>query len=499
MMSDVTTWKCDVCGYVHEGAEPPANCPVCGVEREMFSPLAAPLVAPAGPPPKAWRCTICDHVHQGPEPPDECPVCGASKNLFEPVTEAAAAVGAGETGPVVVVGAGIAGVTAADRARATAPDIDITLVSSEPGLPYYRLNLTRYLAGEVGPESLPLQPESWYADRRIDLVHGEVTGIDRTARTVRLRDGRELTYRRLVLTTGSHAFVPPIEGASLGGVHVLRSAQDAVEILERVSDGARCVVIGGGLLGLEAAGALHRQGVAVTVVEGFGWLLPRQLPEPAGRLLADHLQGLGIHLAAKAKVTAIVGDDQARGVNLADGTLLEADFVVLSTGVRPNSYLARQVELKVDRGVLVDDGMFTSDPDILAAGDVAEYRGEVQGIWPTAYAQGVVAGMNAAGGATEYATLPRSNRLKVMDVDLFSIGVVATDDGSYQEWERQDSGSYIRLVSRDGRLVGGALYGDTSLAGPLKEAVESGRQLQECSELTECLPTWAASVGLSNR
>ncbi len=257
-------------------------------------------------------------------------------------------------------------------------------------------------------------------------------------------------------------------------------------------------MIGGGLLGLEAAGALHRQGVQVTVVEGFGWLLPRQVPEPAGRLLANHLGGLGIDLAAKAKVDAIVGDDEVRAVRLADGTELEADFVVLSTGVRPNSYLARQADLKVERGVLVDDGMLTSDPDILAAGDVAEFRGEVQGIWPTAYVQAVVAGINAAGGVSEYATLPRSNRLKVMDVDLFSIGVVATDDGSYQEWEHQEVDAYIRLVSRDGRLVGGVLYGDTSLAGPLKEAVESGRQLAECSELTECLPNWVAFLGLSN-
>ncbi len=238
-MTDVTVWKCDVCGYVHEGPEPPASCPVCGVDRELFSPMAAPEAAPSGPAPTSWRCTICDYVHVGAEPPDQCPVCGASKNLFEPVTEAATAVGAGETGPVVVVGAGIAGVTAAQRARATAPDIDITLVSGEPGLPYYRLNLTRYLAGEVAPESLPLRPESWYAEKRIDLVQGEVTDIDREARKVRLRDGREIAYGRLVLTAGAHAFVPPIGGAFLDGVHVLRSLQDAAAVLERVRAGAR--------------------------------------------------------------------------------------------------------------------------------------------------------------------------------------------------------------------------------------------------------------------
>jgi nitrite reductase (NADH) large subunit len=184
-------------------------------------------------------------------------------------------------------------------------------------------------------------------------------------------------------------------------------------------------------------------------------------------------------------------------VLLADDSEVEADFVILSTGVRSNSYLARQAKLKVDRGVLVDDAMFTSDPSILAAGDVAEYRGEVQGIWPTAYAQGVVAGINAAGGAAEYAVAPRSNRLKVMDVDLFSIGVVTTDDGSYQEYEATENGSYLRLVSRDGKLAGAVLYGDTAFAGPIKEAVESGKQLRECTALAECLPVWAQAQGLT--
>jgi nitrite reductase (NADH) large subunit len=184
-----------------------------------------------------------------------------------------------------------------------------------------------------------------------------------------------------------------------------------------------------------------------------------------------------------------------RAVVLADGTALPADLVVISTGVRPNSYLARQAGLKVANGVLVDDGMCTSDASILAAGDVAEHRGEVQGIWPTAYAQAVVAGINAAGGATEHVPLPRSNRLKVMDVDLFSIGVVTSDDGSYQVWERLEGGAYVRLVTRDGQLRGAALYGDTRLAGPVKEAVESGRQLRECAELREALPGWAAAVG----
>lgn len=424
-------------------------------------------------------------------------MCGAGRNLFEAVQRDEGHLASEQRGPVVVVGAGVAGVTAADRARRAAPGIDVTLISKEPGLPYYRLNLTRLLAGEVDEAGLPLQSEQWFVDSRIELIHSEVTGIDTKARTLGLRDGRLLPYHRLVLTTGAHAFVPPIPGAQRGGVSVLRTLADARLILAQVREGTRCVCIGGGLLGLEAAGALRNRGAVVTVLENFRWLLPRQLPEPAGRLLERHLAELGIEVRLQAGVKEIVGDEEARGVLLADDSEVAADLVILSTGVRSNSYLARQAHLKVDHGVLVDDGMFTSDPSVLAAGDVAEYRGEVQGIWPTAYAQGVVAGINAAGGATEYSALPRSNRLKVMDVELFSIGVVTTADGSYQEYESAENGSYLRLVSRDGKLAGAVLYGDTSLAGPIKEAVETGRQLRECAELVESLPEWARMHGLA--
>jgi len=489
------TWKCEVCGYIHHGDSPPAECPVCGVGPEMFSPfeVARPQARPAA---RRWRCTICDHVEEGESPPEVCVVCGASRELFEPQEHEARSSRstADQPGRILVLGAGVAGVTAADSARRGAPEATITLLSKEPGRPYYRLNLTRFLAAEVDEASLELQPPSWFEEQRIELVHGEATFIHREERRVELRDGRSLPYDRLVLACGAHGFVPPIPGATKAGVLTLRTLKDARQVLERVASGTRCACLGGGLLGLEAAGALLKRGASVTVLEGFDWLLPRQLARPAGELLRAHLEGLGIDVRCGVKLEEILGDESVNEIRLATGQELPVDLLVLAVGVRPNSYLARTSGIDVDKGVLVDDRMRTSDPLIYAAGDVAEHRGVLYGLWPSAYAQGAVAGANAAGDELELASMPPSNRLKVLDVDLFSIGQFQPGDGSYQVLEEQaGEGTYLRLVCRDGKIVGANLYGDTALSGEVKTAVEEGTQLDElpaalaerCRDLTQ--------------
>lgn len=483
-------WKCEVCGYIHKGDAPPDQCPVCGVGKELFS-LFEVAPAPTAPAPRAWRCTICDYVEQGEEAPSVCPVCGAERNLFEPHRERESPRVAADVQRVVVLGAGIAGVTAAEQARAASPYVAVTLIGRERRVPYYRLNLTRFLAGELGEEALPLHPPAWYAEQKIDRFEAEVTAIDRKRQEVVVDDGRRLPYDRLVLANGAHAFVPPILGATRERVFTVRSVLDCQAVLAAARSGPqpqRCVCIGGGLLGLETAGALGRRGLSITVVEGFGWLLPRQLAEPAARLLEAHLATLGMSIRTGAKVEEIVGDEAVQGVRLAGGEVLPAELVVIAAGVRPNSYLARQTGLEVKNGVIVDDRMFTSDPAILAAGDVAEHRGVVYGLWPTAYAQGLVAGENAVGGSLEYHGVPPSNRLKVLDVDLFSIGEFTPRDGSYAVLEEGEGAHYRRLVCRDGILVGANLYGDTSLAQLCKEAVESAAQLATQRELVERAP-----------
>lgn len=477
-------WKCEICGYIHNGEEPPSLCPVCGADQDLFSlmEIRSENLLPATA--DTWQCGICDYLHRGPEPPESCPVCSSPAILFKPLAgEPPGATFKTDIRHVVILGAGIAGVTAAGEARRNSPDVAITLLSREPAPPYFRLNLTRFLAGETTEPEMRMQPQGWFDEQRIDFLMADATGVDRHNRQVRLRDGQMLTYDRLILANGAHPFIPPLPGATREGVHVLRTREDANAIMARFASVKNVVCIGGGLLGLETAGALRRHGLNVTVVEGFDWLLPRQLTPPAGRLLQQRLEAQGLMVRCGVQVMEITGDESVHGVLLHNGDELPAELVVIAAGVRPNSHIARQSGLRVHNGVVVDDRMVTSDPAILAAGDVAEHLGKLYGIWPASYAQGMVAGVNAVGGHARFNGVAPSNRIKVLDIDLFSIGQIKLEDASTICHEAIRDDTYRAFFCRDGQLVGAVLYGETSLAGRLREIVESRRQISEFPEI----------------
>jgi nitrite reductase (NADH) large subunit len=465
----VAEWRCTVCGYVHRGPAPPDTCPVCGVSKESFEPNVVPAGASEIAPAAEWRCLNCSHVHSGPEPPPTCPVCGARADRFVPHAGDAASASPREgAASVVVVGGGVAGVSAASAAREA--NARVTLVAKE-GPPVYRLNLTRYLAGEIEAEQLRLHPQAWYDDKGIRVLFAEATALDLVSRRVRTRAGEALEFDKLVITAGSHPFVPPFAGTNREGVMAFRTVADAERILEAVTSGARSAVIGGGILGLETAGAMARRGGKVTVIEGFGWLLPRQLNERAARILESHVRRQGIEIRTLAKTKELAGDERVREVVLEDGTV-PAELVVVSTGIRPNSYLARLAGIEVSRGVVVDDHLRTSHPDVLAAGDVAEHRGVVHGLWMPSMAQGRVAGLGAAGTDAEMGELPRANTLKVLDFEMFSVGVFEPPDASFVVLEEEGDAAYARFLFRDTHMVGAVLLGDTSLAGRAKMAIE---------------------------
>lgn len=483
------TWKCEVCGYIHSGDEPPLSCPICGAEQDCFS--AFEIAGERKEPDVAavWQCGVCNYLHTAEKPPGICPVCSAGGSLFAPLHVSEASVSQTDTiRSIVVLGAGIAGLTAATEARRQSPHDSIMLVSREDSLPYYRLNLTRFLAGDVEEKELQMQPPLWFEEQAIECISAEATMIDREQRIVHLRDGRQFGYDRLVLTNGAHPFIPPFPGATRDGVTVLRTLEDARAILRRLTPGIRVVCIGGGLLGLETAGALARQGAVVTVVEGFSTLLPRQMPPRAGKMLQHRLECQGLTIFCGETVQELVGDECVQGVLLESGRHLAADLVIITAGVRPNSYLARSAGLTVHRGIVVDDQMTSSDPAILAAGDVAEHRGTLYGIWPAGYAQGVVAGRNAAGGSAVFDGLAHSTRIKVLDVDLFCCGQIHPEDASTSVCESEQDGVYRAIFCCDGQLVGAVLYGDTAGAGLMKEIIESGLQMSEFPELMELFP-----------
>ena len=488
MPAQPSAWRCIACGYVHRGSNPPEMCPACGASREDFEPFVEESAPSAV---QAWRCLDCGFIHEGPRPPEMCPACGAPADQFEPVAASNAAVIAPETADrVLVIGAGIAGIAAIESLRTASPAAQITLVTQEMALPYYRLNLTRYLAGEVTEQDLPIHSADWYEQQRIDLRLGtQVRRLCLDDRAARLSDGQRLPFDKLLLAAGASPFVPPIPGADRPGVTTLRTVRDADAILEACRKGAKIVCIGGGILGLETAGALAHRGAEVTLLEGHGWLLPRQLNQRAGTILGDHVGRIGIQLRNCAVTREIVGDTQARGVRLADGNTLPADLVVIATGVRPNCELARQAGLEVQQGVVVNDRLETSHPGVYAAGDVAEHRGVVYGLWTVAQAQGVIAGVNLGSGAAEFGGLPPSNTLKVLGLDMFSIGLATSEQPDDRALEQEAGDRYFRFVFRKDYLIGAILLGDTSLSAAVRKAIQERR---DCSALLRIAPTASA-------
>ncbi|HBO33596.1 MAG TPA: NAD(P)/FAD-dependent oxidoreductase [Anaerolineaceae bacterium] len=381
----------------------------------------------------------------------------------------------------LIVGGGIAGVSAAEAIHKAAPSADITLISEEPSLPYFRMSLTRYLAGEINRDQLDLHKEGWYLENHVNIaVSARVKDIDSNQKLVTLNDGRIFQYEKLILANGASPFVPPIPGKDLEGVMTLRSLEDAERIIQIFDHPANVVCIGGGLLGLEIAGAIAKHGLKVTVLEALDWLLPRQLGQEAAELLRRQIETMGISVIVPAKTSALVGEGKVEGVEITGNTseaepvvCIPAELVLISAGVRPNLDLAKMAGVEVGRGVLVNEHMQTSNPDIYAAGDVCEFHGICYGLWVPAKKQGEVAGRHAAGQPADFAGDPPSAKLKVLGIDLFSIGQFApTEEGDKLVAARQDD-TYISLLFRNGILIGANLLGETGLDSKVKKAIEA--------------------------
>ena len=375
---------------------------------------------------------------------------------------------------VVVVGNGIAGVTAADHVRRRHPDCAIDVVAAEPHPLYNRMGISRLIYGRSAMVGLHLLPDAWYEDNRVTCwLNTRALEIDRDDGVVRLGTGERLPFDRLVLATGSEARIPSIPGFGGPGTFVLRTASDALAIREYVqrAGASRAVVAGGGLLGLEAAYAIHKLGLRVVVLERGPWLLRRQLDEAAGALLRRYLENLGIEVLLDAQSGTVDG-----AVTLTDGRAVDADVFLVAAGIEPSVELARVAGLSVARGVLVDDELRTSDERIFAAGDAAEWRGSVLGLWPVAVEQAEVAAENAVGGTRRYAGTVPVTMLKVVGVELLSVGAIDGPDALVDADE--ESLRYRRLVlDEDGRAVGGILLGHPELAPAVTAAVRRGEVL----------------------
>ncbi len=391
---------------------------------------------------------------------------------------------------LVMVGNGMAGARTLEELLKVAPDLyEITVFGAEPHPNYNRIMLSPVLAGEQTLDEIVLNSWAWYEQHGITLHAGKkVVAVDRVRRVVRAEDGTEAAYDRLLLATGSNPFILPVPGKDLEGVIAYRDIADTQAMIEAARQYRHAVVIGGGLLGLEAANGLRQRGMEVSVVHVNDWLMERQLDDVAAGLLRQSLEARGLKFLMKAQTQALVGDGpegtggRVKAVRFKDGTEVPADLVVMAVGVRPNTALAESIHLHCDRGIVVTDTLQTvTDPRIYAVGECAAHRGIAYGLVAPLFEQAQVAANHLAqSGIGRYQGTVTSTKLKVTGIDLFSAGDFMGGEGT-EAIVMSDplEGVYKKLVLKDDKLVGACLYGDTADGSWYFTLLREGRSVAE--------------------
>jgi nitrite reductase (NADH) large subunit len=366
--------------------------------------------------------------------------------------------------PLVIIGNGMAAARLAQEiARRALGRYAVAIIGDEPRLAYNRVLLSSVLAGEIASQEIELQPAAWWRDKGVTLSYGRAaTSVDLRSRRVVLADGRLVPFSRLVFATGSQPLRLNIPGAELTGVHTFRDSRDADVLLGLAAAQKRVVVVGGGLLGLEAAYGLAKAGAPVSLIHLMDRLMERQLDAPAAALLKRLVEAKGVDIRLNASTAAIFGDGKVEGIALADGTHVAADAVIFAAGIRPNASLAQAAGVAVNRGVVVDDGLATNIEGVYALGECAEHRGVCYGLVEPAYEQAKVLAETLAGGRPTYSGSVPSTNLKVSGVNVFSAGDFLGAEGTDQiVLSDARQGTYKKLVIADGTLVGAILIGDT--------------------------------------
>lgn len=380
---------------------------------------------------------------------------------------------------IVIVGNGIAGLTVARTALQGDPSLDVTLCSDEP-YPYYpRPRLIDLIAHDDDPTSIVQYASEWYAKHGIQQMVGvRVTRIEPDAHRIHLSDGSSEIYDVLVLATGGHSWMPPVPGLNTPGVYGLRTMADALAIRARAKQARSAAIIGGGLLGLDLSVALRAHGLEVSVIELLPRLLPRQLDEGGAAMLCHAMAERGVGVLTGHSCSRVQADGDGLAIVLQDGLELHTDMIVVAVGVRPNTELAVSTGIACEHGVLVDEHLATSTPDVYACGDVAQFDGRVWGIIPAAVAQARALGRYLAGDAdATYEGIVPSTTLKVTGIDLASVGEVnPPDGGAFTSVIRADehANRYCRLVLQQGHMVGAIVMGDRGRVGPISQLISAG-------------------------
>ena len=423
---------------------------------------------------KLVKCLVCGEIFDSSL--EVCPVCGVGRENFVPVEEKETTYRKDGDEFYVILGNGTAGLNAAKAVRERDKTSSILMISEEKYPTYNRPMLTKALNAGLEISQIQVEPESWYEENQVYQILGKkIISVDKTEKEVTLEDGMRLKYTKLIYALGAKSFVPPIPGSEKEQVAVIRTLEDAEKIGQMIPKNGQTVVIGGGVLGLEAAWELKKAGCQVTVLEAASVLMGRQLDEGAAAMLGSIGESVGIKVRTGVKIDRIEGQERVTAVRLADGEEIAANLVLISCGVRANTELAEQMGLKVNRAVAVNEKMQTSEKDIYACGDCVEFEGENAALWAEASEQGKVAGANAAGECVEYQKVQMPLSFNGMNTSLYAIG----DNGRnknllYKTLEICDRSKkqYEKLYFLNGKLCGVILIGNVSKMAKLTKLME---------------------------
>jgi len=379
----------------------------------------------------------------------------------------------------VIIGNGIAANSAAETIRKADQKCDITMFSKEKVPFYYIPALPEFLSGDKDINDITIHNEQWYKDNGIVLhLNTEIQSIDSEKKSVVTKTGKSFHYDRLLLAAGGYSFIPPIKGSNLDGVFGLRTYADADKIRTKAAVSKELVLIGGGLLGLEAGNGLRKAGLRVTVVEFFPRLLPRQMDAAGAAILQTQMESMGFSFRLGATTQEITQQNGRLCVCLEGGEKLETDMVLVSAGVRPELSLAKAAALEIDKAVKVDDAMKTSADAIYAAGDVIEHRSMFYGIWPAAQDQGKTAGIAMTGGSSSYSGTVPSNTLKVVGISLTAAGNIDADDKLEAIIVQDNKKAVYRKFVIDGNVIAGTiLFGDITGSDEIMAAIKNTKDI----------------------
>jgi nitrite reductase (NADH) large subunit len=426
---------------------------------------------------KKWRCKICGYIHEGELPPVNCPVCDSTSEYFILFRDTKSITSSSRIKRVIIIGNGAAGIEAARTIRENDQEVEIIIFSKEKHHFYSRIHLSTFIGDDTPKEKIIIYKPDWYEDRKIEVIlNQDVKEILPEINQIKISNGKTFEYDKLIIATGATPLLPPIVGIEKKGIFTLRTLENAEEIRSSIKKIQSVVVLGGGILGIEAAASINKKGIKVHLVESADYLMHKQLDKEGAGVLQNKLEKSGIKVHTSTKVTKFLGQIILNGVKLDNGENVQTQLALISAGIRPRIKLAKNAKIKVNKGILINERMQTNFPNIYAAGDVAEFNNKIYGIWPAAVDQGIIAGECAINKESIYNGTTPLYILKIADIELTTLGQKQKTTNKDQEiiHLNKKSQQYIKLIHNENFLIGAITIDISGTGFRLEKLIKKG-------------------------